>query len=132
MSNLTNSTAVPVGVGVPKPKHSQVVTPALDLQVKESTDAPEWLDTPSVKDQILRGEDFCRFSRAECRVFDLSNAEHLEIYNDILTRANLPGTNMILRRNDVQFVPGTGEWRVLLEIHYVKFLKIFIKENKKT
>ena len=120
--------ASPVGMGVHKqyvaPAEKPVPPTAEDVKLGEG-----WSDKASLKDQVQRGPDYWKLDRIEVQIFDLSNDELLKSYNVILTKANLPDSNIVIMQNERKFNDKTGNWMALVELQYILYRKILITEK---
>lgn len=122
---------MPVGLGV---KHRQYIPPGpekppVDPEVNFDPKKEEWVDKPSIVGQ-LGDQRLWKMDRVETKIFDLSNPEQLAEYNILCSKAVLPDTNFGLSVNDRQFCQQTGSWKVLVEIQYVKFRKLLVKDEQ--
>jgi hypothetical protein len=123
--------AVPVGIGVPRDRRG--ATPksvrggALTANLVD-----QWLDTPTMANQINNPE-LWKSDREEVIVYDLSKPDELAAYNSVLTKVRDPKTNVFINAKHTEKFDDTHNWKVLLELSYVKFRVIMetkeIKSN---
>lgn len=124
--------ASPVGIGIARPGgHKQYVAPGV-----AATKVPDevkldngWSDKAALKDQVSRGPEYWKLDKVEVQIFDLSNDERLKAYNEILTKANQPDTNVVLVQNKQEFSEKTGNWMAMVELQYILYRKILITEK---
>lgn len=120
-----------VGYGI----HRQRITPGPVPKREEEPDVYsldgkiEWSDTPTFPDQITRGPKYWKLDRMEAKVFDLSKPEDMEAYSKLLTDTALPGTNKAIVTSDRKYDDVIHSWRVLVEIQYIKYRKLFKTEK---
>lgn len=124
------SHAATVGVGV----HKQYVAPGPDKKPSETPDEDiklenGWDEKATIKDQINRGPEYWKLDRVEVKVFDLTNAEQLKAYNEILTKSNQPDTNVVLVDNKREFSEKTGNWMALVELQYILYRKLLVTKS---
>jgi len=123
--------AMPMGYGVPtiKPNKS-ATTPGGKEQVISVDGLEEWLDTPTIPDQLDTPE-FWKSDGIEAKLFDVSNAEDLKMYNDLLSKVDMPNSNVFFREHKVEAFQAQGTWKVFVLIQKVKFRKLIVKKDTK-
>jgi hypothetical protein len=135
-ANVRGSTAPPVGQGVPR-RHSQHVSPE-DPDAKKKEETPpdhtlddDWTDRPQLKDQIQREEgSYWKFDRTEAKIYDLSNPEQLAAYTAMLTESTRPDANLVILAKESKWSDKTDNWKILVEIQYIRFRKILLTKNE--
>lgn len=119
-----------VGHGVHK---QYVAPPTKEDEAEHKPEAvdlsDEWSPTPSLKDQILMGQEYWKLDRVEVRLFDLSLPADVIAYNDLLTKTSLPDGNVILVQNDRQWYAQTGTWRACVELQHVLYRRVIKKKD---
>jgi hypothetical protein len=121
-----------VGSGV----HRQRVAPGPppkkeDDSAAYSLDGPvEWGDKPTFPDQVLRGTEFWKTDRVEVKIFDLSQNEQIESYAKLLSEVEMVGVNKTITFSERKYCEETANWKVMLEITYIKFRQLLRKKEK--
>jgi hypothetical protein len=130
---VRGSNAMPVGVGIrhrqyvpPSPKPPLPSDPELDLKDKSKE---EWIDKPSFAGQ-MSNPAYWKVDKVETRVFDFSDTKQMEEYSALMSKSILPDSNFAVVINERQFCAQTGNWKVLVELQYVKFRKLLKKEHE--
>jgi len=94
-----------------------------------SLDAPtEWVDVPTMVNQIEH-EGAWRPKRREARVFNLSDADQLAKYNELLVLTGSPTTNCFIASETTQFDQSKGVWSALVKLMFVEYKRVFKKEK---
>ena len=131
-SIVRGSDAATVGVGI---RHHQYVPPSpkhdpSDPEVTDTTDRlDEWIDKPSIVDQIQNAHHW-KLDRIEVKVFDFSVKDEVVAYSTLMTACNKPDTNCVVMSQDRQFCAQTGNWKVLVELQFVKFRRLLAKKDE--
>lgn len=95
-----------------------------------SLDAPlEWVDYPTVKDQI-RDKNAVKLDKTEAKIFNLGVEADLSKYNALLAETSKESTNVFVVQEDRQFAPALGTFQVFLKLQYVKYRKLLTTKKE--
>jgi hypothetical protein len=120
--------ALGVGYGVPQTRSRP------DKKFKPAGVVPDlpddWSDTPTISGQINNPE-LWRVKDEEVKVFDLTQAEDIKQYNELLTCVNQVNTNKLIRDRKTEAFPAISGWKVLVHVVTIEFRKILKTEKPK-
>jgi hypothetical protein len=120
-----------VGSGVHRQRVAPGPPPKKEDDFDYSLEGPaEWGDKPTHPDQVLRGPQYWKTDRVEVKIFDLSQNEQVEAYAKLLSEVEIVGTNKTITFSERKFCDETANWKVMLEITYIKFRQLLRKKEK--
>ena len=125
--------SISVGQGIKRVKRPKPVkipvdpatTPVSEIS-QAAADLGDWTTVPDVAGMLNKPEAY-RLMAQEALILDLSKAEELKKYNEILTQAGSAKANILILEKDVKFVEELQSWKVLITIQHVQFKKLFKK-----
>ncbi len=122
------STAVELGLDVTAPppeadRFEDRIVAEVEEEARTADAAdPEWGDTPTVKDQMLRFPESVRSTHPVTAVLDLSAPADLAEFNRIQQEAAAPYPKIDIAVMDRQFFEG--KWSVLLTYAKIQYQKL--------
>lgn len=120
-----------VGSGVHRQRVAPGPPPKQEEELEYSLDGPgDWGDKPTFADQIQRGPQFWKVDHIEVKIFDLSKPDDVKDYSTLLSEAEVPGSNKSLTFVERKFADESGNWKVMVEITFLKFRQLLKKKEK--
>ena len=110
--------ASPVGIGVSRVrrvKRRSNKPPVIPLDAD-----PKWSETPSIRDQLSVPGAF-KVNKRYAKIFDLSKADELQAYNDLLTESSKEQPTLFVVSQKEEFCESKECWKVFVIVQSILY-----------